>query len=256
MPSYDLTGHVALVTGSAKGIGRATALLLAERGADVAVVDIDGAGALETAASIAALGQRAKAFTVDLSDPGAIRQSVEDVIDHFGFLTILVNNAGITTVEPLLEMSVETWDLQHAVNLRSQFVYIQGVARHMVERGKGGAIVNVSSSSAFRAQRSNAAYGSSKAGVLQLTRSASAELGSFGIRVNAVAPGVTNTPMTAPFFEAEESFNDAVRIGPLANLLHRFSAPEDVAEVIAFLASDASRQMTGQCLHTSAGAIV
>lgn len=256
MPSYDLQGHVALVTGSAKGIGRATAILLAERGADVAVVDIDTGGAASTAAAITALGRRAKALTVDLADPDAIRQSVKDTIDHFGFLSILVNNAGITTVEPLLEMSVETWDRQHAINLRAQFVYIQEVARHMVSRGQGGAIVNVSSSSAFRAQRSNAAYGSSKAGVLQLTRSASAELGAFGVRVNAVAPGVTNTPMTAPFFEADESLDDAVRVGPLANLLQRFSVPEDVAEVVAFLASNASRQMTGQCLHTSAGAVV
>jgi len=128
--------------------------------------------------------------------------------------------------------------------------------RHMVARGGGGKIVNVSSSSAFRAMQSNTAYGSSKAGLVQLTRSAAAELGRYDINVNAVAPGLTDTAMTAPMFRDTDAMQKAVTRGPLANVFRRPSEAADVAEAIVFLCLPGSRQITAQTIHTSAGAVV
>jgi NAD(P)-dependent dehydrogenase (short-subunit alcohol dehydrogenase family) len=239
----ELAGKVAIVTGGASGIGHATVELLAERDAQVVVVDKDAApsGLL---------------LTADLAQPDEITRCVDEVLARLGRIDILVNCAGVTSDDPLLTMSLDAWDRIHAVNLRAAFLLIQGVGRHMVERGGGGRIVNVSSSSAFRAERTNAAYAASKAGIVALTRTAAAELGRHGINVNAVAPGLTRTPMTEPYLGDDDGFEDAVRAGPLANLLHRVSTPADVAAVIVFLCLDASRQITAQTIHTSAGAVV
>ena len=141
------------------------------------------------------------------------------------------------------------------INLTTPFVLSQLLGRRMIAGGMGGSIINVSSTSAFRAVSSGGPYGVSKAGLCALTRAAASELGQFGINVNAVAPGLTRTAITARAFD-DESLDAAVHGGPLANLLGRVSEPEDVANVIAFLCLPASRQITGQVLHTSAGAVV
>jgi NAD(P)-dependent dehydrogenase (short-subunit alcohol dehydrogenase family) len=251
----DLQGKVALVTGSASGIGRATALLLGRAGASVAVVDkADGANVV--AKQIEADGGTAIAVITDVADPDQITRCVNRVMERFGRIDILVNDAGVTTDALLLDESLEEWDLMHAVNVRAPFLFMKLIAKQMVERGEGGKIVNVSSSSAFRGARTNAAYASSKAGVAALTRSAAAELGPHGINVNSVAPGLTRTGMTEPYIGGDEAFTAAVSTGPLANFLLRHSEPEDVANVIVFLCTDAARQVTGQTLHTSAGAVV
>ena len=251
----DLSGKVALVTGAASGIGRATATILAAAGASVAVVDrVEGANVV--AKQIEADGGTAIGVVADVALPEEVARCVDEVLARFGRIDILVNDAGVTTDTPLLQLTTEEWDFMHAVNTRAPFLFVQAVARKMVERGEGGKIVNVSSSSAFRGERSNAAYGSSKAGINALTRSAAAELGQFGINVNSVAPGLTRTGMTEPYIGGDAEFIAAVSSGPLANFLRRHSEPEDVANVIVFLCTDAARQVTGQVIHTSAGAVV
>jgi NAD(P)-dependent dehydrogenase (short-subunit alcohol dehydrogenase family) len=252
----ELAGKVALVTGGGAGIGRAASLRLAQLGASIAVVDRDGAAASTVAKEIEADGGTALALVVDLSQPADVTRTVAEVIDRFGRIDILVNNAGVASDETLLDQTLESWEFIQAVNLRAPFMLIQAVGRHMVERGGGGKIVNLSSSSAFRGERSNASYGASKAGIGALTRTAAAELGRHDVNVNAVAPGLTRTQLTEPYIGGRDDFQAAVATGPLANLLGRHSEPEDVANVIVFLCTDAARQVTGQIIHTSAGAVV
>lgn len=143
-----------------------------------------------------------------------------------------------------------------AVNLTAPFILIRAVAARMIDAGLSGSIVNISSSSAFRAVSSGGAYGVSKAGLAALTRGAAWELGPHGTNVNTVAPGVTRTGITEQAFGSSGAMRAAVSAGPLANLLQRVSEPEDVANVVAFLCLPASRQITGQVIHTSAGAVV
>ena len=233
MGSGELSGKVALVTGAGSGIGRATALGLAQHGATVAAVDM-------------------RADSVD-----AVTGTFDAVIERFGRVDILVNNAGIASDETFIDHTMDTWDRIQAVNLRAPFLLIQAFARHVVARGEGGGkIVNLSSSSAFRGERSNPSYGASKAGINALTRTAAAELGPHDINVNSVVPGLTRTPLTEPYIGGADDFQAAVGAGPLANFLRRHSEPEDVASVIVFLCTDAARQVTGQAIHTSAGAVV
>jgi NAD(P)-dependent dehydrogenase (short-subunit alcohol dehydrogenase family) len=253
MNERELSGRVALVTGAASGIGRATALALAGAGADVALVDRDREGVHDAAAECGAL-VRAEPFTVDLGDRDALAPLVDDIVAVFGTIDLLVNNAGIVSPTELLETTVETWDAVFAVNLFAPWRLIQLVGAVMVERGTRGKIVNVSSSSAFRAEFMRGPYGISKAGVAALTRAAAAELGRHDINVNAVAPGPTMTGIVE--VATREEFDAVVTSGPFTNLLGRGSEPEEVASVILFLCTEASRQMTGQVLHTSVGQVV
>lgn len=251
-PIGPLGDQVALVTGAASGIGRATAFALAAEGATVAVLDRDGPAAHRTVTALEENAGRAHAVVADLLDLATLPDRVEGVRRQLGPIDILVNCAYFA--EPttsLFDVDMELWNRAFTVNVTAAFTLIRLVGRSMVERGHGR-IVNVASSSAFRAQRSKFAYGSSKAALVQLTRSVAAELGPFGVNVNAVAPGLTRTPAIARMGDPDE----LVRSGPLANLLGRVSEAEDVAEVIAFLCMPASRQITAQTVHVSAGAVV
>jgi NAD(P)-dependent dehydrogenase (short-subunit alcohol dehydrogenase family) len=253
----QLDGRVALVTGAGAGIGKATALGLLDRGAHVVALDVDG-DRLEGLAS--ENGERLTAVRFDLAECGAIPALVARLLSEHRRIDALINVAGIpgriSLASPVLDYDDGDWDRVFAVNLKAPFLLTKYVGRHMVERGGGGRIVFVSSSSAFRARHlSNAAYPCAKAGLSALARAAAGELGAHDVNVNTVAPGLTATSIFEDGRTADDLARAAVE-GPMANLLRRPSSPEDVAAVIVFLCLPASRQITGQTIHTSAGAIV
>jgi len=251
-----LSGKVALVTGGASGIARATVAALLKVGATVAILDRDEAGVKEVAAVGRAGGGTILEVPFDLTNLKQIPDTVAQVVAKLGRIDFLINAAGVAgRGQSLLKLEEEDWDFIHTVNLKAPMLLMKAVAKHMVERGGGGRIVNISSSSAFRARQSPVAYASSKAAIVQLTRSAAAELAQYDINVNAVAPGFTITGMTRAL-GGEESFQRAVSSGPLENLFHRPSQPDDVAEAIVFLCLPGSRQITAQTIHTSAGAVI
>jgi NAD(P)-dependent dehydrogenase (short-subunit alcohol dehydrogenase family) len=222
----------------------------------VAELDRDEAGVKAVVEEGKQAGGKALAIAFDLTDTKSIAGVVERVILELGRIDILVNAAGVAgRFRNLLETEEQDWDFIHTVNLKAPMLLMKHVAQHMIARGGGGRIVNISSSSAFRARNSPIAYASSKAGIVQLTRSAAAELGRYDINVNAIAPGITATGMTRPLGGAEALLNIASS-GPLENLFHRVSQPEDVAAAILFLCLPGSRQITAQVIHTSAGAVV
>jgi NAD(P)-dependent dehydrogenase (short-subunit alcohol dehydrogenase family) len=250
----ELSGQFALVTGGASGIGKATVEALVRQGAAVAVLDRDEAGARIVADAARSAGGHALAIGIDLAKTSLIPGAVAGVLKDFGRLDILVNCAGLTGhIHTILDMDEACWDLVHDVNLKAPMLLMKHVAKHMIERGGGGRIVNVSSSSAFRA-RSRVAYASAKAALVHLTHCAAAEFGPHGINVNAVAPGLTATPMT--LVQGMSALEAQVKSGRLENFLHRVAVPEDVAAAIVFLCQPGSRQITGQCIHTSAGAVI
>src|SRR5262245_40815394 len=256
MSGSRLSGQVAIVTGGASGIGRATVLALAGEGAQIAIVDRDGDGAHVVADETIARGGQAKAFVADLADPAAIESVVQAVLAELGRVDILVNSAGVHGApHSAVDFSDDKFELVMAINLRAPFLLTRAIGQHMISRGGGGKIVNLSSSSAFRATYSPAIYAATKAGINGLTRAAAADLGPHDINVNAVAPGITDTPMNAGI-GGPDMLAVAATSGPLANLLERHSEADDVASVIVFLCLPESRQITGQVIHTSAGLVV
>lgn len=251
--------HTAIVTGAARGIGAATALTLAREGAKVAVADLDGDAARASAANISAddsvreAGGGAVGFSVDMTDAAAVDAAVASFAEAEGRLDVLVNNAGATRDDLLFRMSPDDWEFVLRTNLSSAFHGIRAAQRWMSPRN-AGAIVNLSSRSAL-GKRGQANYAAAKAGVQALTATAAIELGPYGIRVNAVAPGYIDTAMTA---------STAQRVGmdPRAHQemaaadtpLRRVGRPEEVASVIAFLASADASYVSGQTLYINGGA--
>ena len=246
---------MAIVTGAASGIGRAAALGLAHKGARLALLDRDERG-LEETLDLVARRDTTASYRVDLGSGVEIAAAFDRATNRFGRVDILVNGAGIVGAgAAFLDVTEETLEQVYAVNLRAPFILMKLAARRMIAQGQGGRIVNVTSGAAHRARNSQAAYGSSKAALSQLTRTAAAELGRYDINVNAVAPGLTLTPLVAARFD-EGALAEAVREGPISNLLHRASMPEDIANMIVFLCLPESRQVTAQTIHVSAGATV
>jgi NAD(P)-dependent dehydrogenase (short-subunit alcohol dehydrogenase family) len=251
-----LDGQVALVTGGASGIGRATAQVLAAAGAAVAVLDLDEAAANRTVDEVGERGSSGLAIAIDLADPPAIEAAVARVLEVFGRIDVLVNCAGISAApHSSLDFTDEQFEAVVAINLRAPFLLTRAVGAHMVERGGGGRIVNLSSSAAFRATAAPAIYAATKAGINGLTRSSAADLARHDVLVNAVAPGMTKTPMTASIGD-DEAYDRVVSGGPLENLTHRAAEAEDVANVVLFLCLPESRQITAQVIHTSAGLVI
>lgn len=245
-----LSGKKVLVTGASRGIGRAIALELARQGADVAV-NYSGseAKANEVVDEIKALGQDAIAIQCNVADSEQVTEMVNKTIEHFGRLDILVNNAGITRDNLLMRMKESEWDDVVNTNLKGVFLCTKAVTRQMMKQ-RSGRIINIASIVGVSGNAGQANYVAAKAGVIGLTKTTAKELASRGITVNAIAPGFISTDMTDEL--AEDVQKAMLQQIPLA----RFGDPEDIASVVSFLASDASKYMTGQTLHVDGGMVM
>lgn len=242
----DLTGRIAIVTGSGQGIGQAIALELARRGAKVVTNDVTGCCAEDTLAMIRELGGDGLAITADVSDSAQVENMVKTVLDTFGQVDILVNNAGTTRDNLIVRMPEEEWDFIQKVNLKSAWLCSKAVVRSMM-RKKYGRIVNISSASGLMGQAGQTNYSASKAGMIGLTKALAREVASRGITVNAVAPGFIETDMTRVL--PEEIKQKMLARIPLA----RMGQPADVAAAVRFLVSDAASYITGQVLSVNGG---
>lgn len=249
--SGEFSGKTALVTGAASGIGRTTALKFAAEGANLILLDVNAASLEKVLGEV---GGSAIPVLTDLSKPDIAAEAARKAIAAAGGVDYLANIAGVTRDnDTLLAVDTALWTNLLAINLIAPAMLMRVAAEDMIRRGVAGRIVNVSSSSAFRPQ-SPPAYGSAKAGILGLTRTGAAELGRYDINVNAVVPGPTLTPMVLDRL-GDFPVEEMVKSGPFANLLGRPSDPEDVTSVIVYLCRPESRQITGQAIHTSAGAV-
>jgi NAD(P)-dependent dehydrogenase (short-subunit alcohol dehydrogenase family) len=247
-----LAGKVAFVTGAASGIGRGSALALAAAGAQVAAADIDGPGAHATVAAIEAGGGKGLAVELDVTDPDAVAAAVHAVVERFGGLDLAHNNAGTSgTLTSVAGCSLEEWQRVLALNLTGVFLCMQQEIPAMVARG-GGAIVNTSSGAGLVGFPGLPAYVASKHGVVGLTKSAALELASDGIRVNAICPGTTATPMIEAFVGADPRIERQLR-ATCPN--GRMATPEEIAAAALWLLSPAASYVSGVALPIDAGAV-
>ncbi|NWF92062.1 MAG: 3-oxoacyl-[acyl-carrier-protein] reductase [Syntrophaceae bacterium] len=241
-----LEAKVAWVTGAAQGIGRTVALLLAQNGADIAVSDINLEKAEETAKEIEAMGRRAMAIKTDVADARDVERTVETILRRFGQIDILVNNAGIARDRLILRMTEEDWDAVIDVNLKGTFNCTKAVIRYMSKQ-RSGKIVNIASVVGEMGNIGQANYAASKAGVIGLTKTVAREFAQRGINVNAIAPGYIETAMTDAL--PEKVKEELKRMIPM----ERLGKPEDVAQAVLFLVSEASSYITGQVLNVNGG---
>jgi 3-oxoacyl-[acyl-carrier protein] reductase len=234
---------VTIVTGGAQGIGRSIAEFLASRGGDIAIFDItDGS---EAVGAVQAMGRRASFYPVDVTSQQAVTEAVERVVQDFGGVHNLVNNAGITIDRLLLRMKEEDWDRVLQVNLKSAFLCTRAVVRHLMKTG--GSIVNISSVVGVMGNAGQANYAASKAGLIGLTKSVAKEYGERGVRVNAVAPGFIRTRMTDAL--DEKTRQELLRAVPMKKL----GEPLDVAHAVYFLLSEYGSYITGAVINVNGG---
>ena len=242
-----LEGKVAVVTGAARGIGKAIALKFAEEGADVAFTDlVINEAAEETISEIAAFGHKVKGYASNAANFDETHAVVEEILKDFGRIDILVNNAGITKDGLVMRMSEAQWDAVIAVNLKSAFNFIHAVVPQMA-RQKGGSIINMASIAGQMGNPGQVNYASSKAGLIAMAKSGATEMGSRGIRANAIAPGYVITEMT-------NALPEAVREEYIKNIpLKRGATVEEIANTALYLASDLSSYVTGQVIAVNGG---
>ena len=249
LPSFLLTGQVALVTGAARGLGRAIALALAEAGADVAIGLRDLAKDAGLADAIGARGRRVLPLAMEMSDTVQVRRAVQQAAAHFGKLDILVNNAGVAPTNLAVDVREEDFDRTVAINLKGTFFASQAAGRIMIAQ-RSGVIINMSSQAGFAALPTESVYCMTKAGIAHLTKCLAVEWGQYGVRVNAVAPTFIRTAGTAPALSDPAFYAETV-----ANIagLHRIGEPPEVAGAVVFLASPAASLITGHTLLIDGG---
>ncbi len=244
-----LQDKVALITGGARGIGRAIALTFAKEGADIVVADVNLEIAQKTALEIEGLGRKAMALAMDVTDYIVVEEGVNKILDKMGKVDILVNNAGITKDNLLLRMSVADWDAVINVNLKGTFNCIKAVTRSMIKQ-RSGRIISIASIIGLMGNAGQANYAASKAGIIALTKTVAKELASRNINANAVAPGFIQTEMTAKLPEdVRKKMQEMIPLGTLGT-------PEDVANVCLFLASAESSYVTGQVITVDGGMVM
>jgi 3-oxoacyl-[acyl-carrier protein] reductase len=245
----ELADQVAVVTGSARGIGKTIALTLAEAGAHLVISDINEAAGIETVNEITALGRKAIWVAADVSKTEQATKLIDKAQEEFGRIDILVNNAGITRDNLLMRMSEEEWDSVIAVNLKGTYNCIRAATRLLMKQ-RFGRIINIASVVGEMGNAGQANYAASKAGVIGLTKSVAKELASRNILVNAVAPGFIETAMTEKL--PEKARETLLSLIPLA----RLGQPEDVAKVVLFLSSERSAYITGQVINVDGGMVM
>jgi meso-butanediol dehydrogenase/(S,S)-butanediol dehydrogenase/diacetyl reductase len=252
---YDLSDKVALVTGAARGIGRAIALRLASEGADLVSVDLEESAPIDNARSLS--------LRADVTSEAAVEAMARAALDHFGKVDILVNNAGINVIAPMLEMTESQWDKIFDVNLKSYWLCSKALVPQMIERGQGGKVINAASRAGKTPSRLApiGAYSTTKHAVVGFTRALAFELAAHKINVNCYCPGVVDTPMW-DMIDREVARRTGAPVGSIkaravADIpLGRIEQPEDVANLVAFLASAESDYMTGQAINITGGSEV
>lgn len=242
-----LAGRAAFVTGAGSGIGRAIAIRFAEEGADVAAVDLNEQAASETANAVRALGRRAEALRANVAITEDVEAAARRVLAAFGRLDVLVNNAGVTRDVTIRKMTDDDWDAVIAVHLRGTFLCTRAVVPRMRDAGRGGAVVNMSSISGKIGNFGQANYAAAKAGIVALTKVTAREFARYGIRANAIQPGLIDTPMARAI--GESLLKERVADTPLG----RIGRPEEVANVALFLASDLASYVTGAVIEVTGG---
>jgi NAD(P)-dependent dehydrogenase (short-subunit alcohol dehydrogenase family) len=245
----QLAGRIALVTGAQQGIGAAIARAYATAGADVAINWLDDeAAATRVAETVRACGRRGLLLKADMAKLHEVRAMAESVAHELGPIDVLVNNAGVFPRVAFFDMSERDWDFVHDVNLKGACFCTQAVAQTMVADGRAGAIINLTSGAAFRGSPNGVHYCASKGGLLSMTRQMALELAPYRIRVNAIAPGLTDTAQPRYGMSENELYAAGGSI-PLG----RIAQPDDIARAAVFLASDDAGFVTGQCLHVNGG---
>ena len=245
---FDLSGKVAVITGSGSGIGKAIAFGMAQAGADLVLMDINKKSLLEVSRDIQSMGVETLSYTVDIRNLSEVKKCVEDTASHLGKIDILVNNAGVIISEPMEDVTEEAWDTMMDVNLKGAFFCAQAVGRIMIKQ-KQGKIINTLSNCSFVCEAGIGAYSATKGGLLMITRCLATEWGKYGINVNGIGPAFINTPMNEPLLKNKHFVETSTK----RIALHRMGQPDELVGAVIFLASDAASFVNGAVVMVDGG---